>query len=148
MASRHGAVKTARRFGTDLRVRSLLLLALMAIATTACDAVRPSGPGGEPPPSGVQGITGLERLVADPTAFDGQQITTMGTLVVIDGAPILCSALAEVRPDGCADPRLSLIGVVPPDLVGQTVTVRGTFHAERGPAAMSLDVLEVRTTGA
>lgn len=93
-------------------------------------------------------MTSFERLVADQQAFDGLQITVMGSLVEIGGTPILCAALAEVFPDGCSEARLVLLGRVPGELMGQTVTVTGIFRAERGPAAMQLEVQEIRPTGA
>ena len=92
-------------------------------------------------------MTSFERLVADQRAFDGRQITVMGSLVEIGGTPILCASLAEVFPDGCSEARLVLLGPVPAEMMGQTVTVTGIFQAERGPAAMQFVVHEIHLTG-
>lgn len=125
-----------------------LVIPLLALAIAAC------GPGGQvdpvvaPPPIGVQGITQLDRLAADQRAFDGQEVTVLGSIVEIGGSAVLCSALAEVKPDGCAGPPLALVGAIPPEMVGLTVTIRGIFHAERGPAAMTLAILDIRPAGA
>ncbi|MEX2011382.1 MAG: hypothetical protein WEF51_03985, partial [Chloroflexota bacterium] len=117
-----------------------LVIATLALAAivTACGVT--SSPAGASP-SAAGGVTPIERLVADQRAFDGRQITVMGSLVEIGGTPILCAAVAEVFPDGCSVARLVLVGPVPGAMMGQTVTVTGTFRAERGPAAMQLEVL-------
>lgn len=96
----------------------------------------------------MPGIIQFDRLAADPTAFDGQEVTVLGSMIEIGGAVVLCAALAEVRPDGCTDLRLTLVGPIPADLAGQTVTVRGVFRSAGDPPAMRLEVIEVRPAGA
>ncbi len=125
-----------------------LVIPLLALAIAACSPAGQVDPVVAPPSTGVQGITQLDRLAADQRAFDGQQITVLGSIVEIGGSAVLCSALAEVRPNGCAEPPLALVGAIPPEMVGLTVTIRGIFHAERAPAAMTLEVLEIRSAGA
>jgi hypothetical protein len=124
-----------------------LLLATLALAAIVTGCGVTSSPVG-PSPSAAGGVTPIERLVADQRAFDGRQVTVMGSLVEIGGTPILCAALAEVFPDGCSAARLVLVGPVAAAMMGQTVTVTGLFRAERGPAAMQLEVIEIRPTGA
>jgi hypothetical protein len=119
-------------------------LALAAILTGCGITSSPAGPS----PSAAGGVTPIERLVADQRAFDGREVTVMGSLIEIGGTPILCAALAEVFPDGCSAARLVLVGPVPAAMMGQTVTVRGTFRAERGPAAMQLEVIDIRPSSA
>jgi hypothetical protein len=120
----------------------LLLVAIVAGCVSAPPSVAPS-----PSPSAVNGITPLDQLLADQRTFDGRQVTVMGSLIEIGGTPILCAALAEVFPDGCSAARLVLVGPIPAAMMGQTVTVTGVFHAERGPAAAQLEVSEIRPTG-
>ena len=128
------------------RVRALprlLMTAALAAVLAGCGATTsPAAPSSSQP-----GVTSFDQLVADQQAFDGRQITVMGSLVEIGGTPILCATLAEMFPDGCSDARLVLLGPVPAELMGQTVTVTGIFQAERGPAAMQFVVHDIRPTG-
>jgi hypothetical protein len=127
-------------------MRARLFLATLALAAilTGCDiASSPTGAS----PSAAGGVTPIDQLIADQRAFDGRQVTVMGSVVEIGGTPILCAALAEVFPDGCSAARLVLVRPVPAAMMGQTVTITGTFRAERGPAAMQLEVIDIRPTG-
>jgi hypothetical protein len=128
------------------RVRALpryfAVLALAAILA-ACGGTTSSAT----PSASLPGVTSFEQLLADQQAFDGRQITIMGSLVEIGGTPVLCASLAEVFSDGCSAARLVLLGSIPPELMGQTVTVTGIFQAERGPAAMQFVVHDIRATG-
>jgi hypothetical protein len=126
-----------------MTTRRLLATVALAAVFAGCASTAPS----VAPPTGSPRVTSFEQLVADQQAFDGRKITVMGSLVEIGGTPILCAALAEVFPDGCSDARLVLVGPVPAELMGQTVTVTGIFRAERGPAAMQFVVHEIHPTG-
>jgi hypothetical protein len=126
-----------------MTTRRLFATLALVVIVTGCGVT--SSPVASPSTAG--GVTPIERLVADQRAFDGRQVTVMGSLVEIGGTPILCAALAEVFPDGCSAARLVLVGPVPDAMMGQAVTATGTFRAERGPAAMQLEVIEIRPTG-
>jgi hypothetical protein len=129
------------------RVRTTPRYLAATIALAAIVAGCGSGPSSATPSSSLRAVTSFEQLVADQQAFDGRQITVTGSLVEIGGTPVLCATLAEVFPDGCSEARLVLLGAVPAELMGQTVTVTGIFQAERGPAAMQFVVHEIRPTG-
>ena len=128
------------------RVRALpRCFALFALAAViaGCGATTTSAT----PSASAPAVTSFEQLVADQRAFDGRQITVKGSLVEIAGTPILCASLAETFPDGCSPARLVLLGSIPNELMGQTVTVTGIFQAERGPASMQFVVHDIRASG-
>jgi len=89
----------------------------------------------------------MDQLAARPRDYDGREVSVLASLIEIRGVPILCGALAEIAPDGCAGPRLGVVGPIPDGAMGQTVIATGIFRAERGPAAMVLELRTVRPAG-